>query len=371
MTATAVRTPPRDAPQGAALARHAAVRRAMFYPKSDLAVDDALLRALARPADPADGRALARRALAATLELAEEAVEVVPLAQQGTFHHVFAGGAHGAAAWVVRLNRLPQVADLQLHVDAIASAALTAAGLAHARVRCVDCSRTLVATDFEVLERVPGESLSAFDADDARIAPHLTALAQALRAAHAIRGSGYGFIDIAGRAARGDTALTGLHARWSGYLATRLPEHLRVLASHGVMSATQADAAAARFAAARSALDAAPACLLHGDPGNHNALAGPDGTVTLVDWEDALLGDPLYDLAFWATFHPERRWDAFFAAYFGAPWQPTAAFWLYFLRVAIAKTVHRLRFGYVDRPGRPPAAARIQRGLAALAAARA
>jgi hypothetical protein len=43
---------------------------------------------------------------------------------------------------------------------------------------------------------------------------------------------------------------------------------------------------------------------------------------------------------------------------------------LYFLRVALAKTVVRHNLGLRDRPGRPPASLRIQRGLQGVAEAR-
>jgi thiamine kinase-like enzyme len=91
----------------------------------------------------------------------------------------------------------------------------------------------------------------------------------------------------------------------------------------------------------------------------------------LIDWEDACIGDPMLDLANWATFHPERRWPVFFeAASEQGPYaqrsEMRALFWLYYLRVALAKTVHRIRFGVTDKPGRPPASMRIQRALKGL-----
>jgi hypothetical protein len=84
------------------------------------------------------------------------------------------------------------------------------------------------------------------------------------------------------------------------------------------------------------------------------------------------VGDPLFDLAGCALFHPERRWPALFGGYFGRPDLPAdrhGAFWRYALRLALARTVMRLRFGVADLPGRAPAAARIARALQALEAA--
>jgi Ser/Thr protein kinase RdoA (MazF antagonist) len=109
--------------------------------------------------------------------------------------------------------------------------------------------------------------------------------------------------------------------------------------------------------------------LLHGDLGSHNVLTDGDRLLGLIDWEDALSGDPVYDLAFWATFHLPERHAAFLAGYRELRPLPDdfpVRFWLYFVRILLAKAVHRRRFGYPDRPDRPTAAHRIRDALANL-----
>lgn len=348
------------------LAAHVLARRAIFYPKSDLPVPDARLRGLAAPATTVleEGRIHARTALARSLRVEPAQLAVEPLAQQGTFHLVFRGGTVSEPGrWVVRLNRLPgELVDWQLRADAAVSHALAQAAVAHARVLAVDCTRDAVPTDFEVLEHLPGTSLSVHDADDAAIAPWLAALARLLRHVHAIPGSGAGFLDVSHPA----QSLRGVHGRWDQYIDVRRADHVSALQAAGVVDAREASTITGVFDHAREALAAVAPRLLHGDPGNHNVIVREGGEPVLVDWEDALLGDPLFDVAFWATFHPERRWPAFLDAYFAPGWRPTWRFWLYFLRISMSKTVHRLRFGYTDKPGRPPAAARIQRALRGL-----
>ena len=368
MTALAPEIEPSVAPPLDPAARHAGLRRSVFYPKADLAIPDAVLRALAAPDAEAvlTDAAHARGSLARVLGCDAAAVRVEPLSQQGTFHHVFAGGLRDEPArYVVRVNRLAaQFVDCQLLADPLVATALASRGIRCARVIAVDVSRRHVPTDVEVLERLAGRSLAEYDHDDAALAPHLAQLAMLLRQVHGIEGAGHGFIDV------GSPGLTGIHASWDDYLFTQLAAHLAAVEAAGLVTATEVASARDAFDAARPDLAAVPPRLLHGDPGNHNVVVDKDGVV-LLDWEDALLGDPLFDIAFWATFHPERRWAGFFEAYFGAGWQPTRRFWLYFLRIALSKTVHRLRFGYVDKPGRPPAAARIQRALRGLAEAKA
>ena len=351
-------SPARDA----ALARHVDARRGVFYPKADAAVPDAILRSLATRADDPMAAAHARAALGEVVG-AQAAAELplMPAPVGGTFHRVLVAGTPGAPRHVVRLNRLPDAfVDWQMHAEAIAAATLARHALAHARVELVDCTRERVPTDVQVQEFVEGDALSARDADDNAMAPALALLAATLRRVHAIRGNRFGFVDVSAPA-----ETRGVHESWWAYLVTRLDAHVSGLRDAGLVSAQEAERIASLFDAPSPALEAVQPRLLHGDPGNHNVLLR-EGQVVLVDWEDALLGDPLFDLAFWATFHPERRWPGFFEAYFGAPWRPNAAFWLYFLRIALSKTWHRLRFGYRDVPGRPPASLRIQRALQGL-----
>lgn len=347
------------------LAANALARREVFYPKADLPVPDAVLRSLARPdaAALAENGRHARTRLAALLKADDAQVEVRPLEQQGTFHHVFEGGRAGKALdKLVRVNRLAgYFVDYPLAAGAHVQAVLGHHGIPCARVFEYDFSRRHVPTDIEVLERIEGMSLSAFDDDDAATAPHLASLAGLLRKVHAIPGEGAGFVD-ASVASR----LAGVHTGWDQYVFTQLSPHLAALEAARVMTASEASAALGAFERARPGLARVEPRLLHGDPGSHNVIVREGAEPVLVDWEDALLGDPLFDVAFWATFHPERRWPAFFEAYFARGWKPTARFWLYFLRVSISKTVHRLRFGYADAPGRPPAQARIQRALRGL-----
>ena len=153
----------------------------------------------------------------------------------------------------------------------------------------------------------------------------------------------------------------------------RLDDHIRCCADIGAISSEEAGQVRDTFAFGLNRVSEFTPALLHGDPGSHNVFVSERAEVTcLIDWEDALVGDPLFDVAFWATFHPERRWDAYFAGYTSDPRETgddSVRFWIYFLRVALMKTVLRHRLGYEDLPGRSPGAGRIQRALRGLGTA--
>jgi aminoglycoside phosphotransferase (APT) family kinase protein len=220
----------------------------------------------------------------------------------------------------------------------------------------------------QVVDLVEGESLDTRDADEQATLRGLRTAATLLARVHAIRGQGAGPLSLERLR---NNEIAGLHASWPAFVRLRLDDHLRQCEAMGAMSAEDAERAHAAFNG--PLLDRAPGgALLHGDPGSHNFIFRGEFLAAMIDWEDAIVGDPVFELASMCTFHPQRRHNAILEGYGTALVRGSAQarrFWLYFLRIALAKTVHRHRFGYVDAPGRMPAAARIQLALGGFEAA--
>jgi hygromycin-B 4-O-kinase len=280
-----------------------------------------------------------------------------PLARaprQGTFHRLYDAGES-----IVRVAATPAMTPLM---------ALECGLMGEVRARGLPvpaCEfREVRGRGVHRVERVPGQSLETLDDDETRVTEGLGWAAQFLARLHRVRGTGYGPLSAAKL-----PQLAGIHAQWDEYLRVRLAEHVRQCEAIGAIDAAEGSEIHARFAAMAADLRAPPSALLHGDPGPHNFIVDARGLRGVIDWEDALLGDPLFDLASLATFQPERRHAAIVSAYGVELARGSAArqrFWLYFLRIALAKTVHRHRFGYTDRPGRAPAARRIALALGRL-----
>lgn len=350
------------------IAGHRSLRRATFYPKTDAPLPDELLRSLRNARPPEDLRPIEEVCF---VHVGKRPIRVVPLAHQGTFHQLFRAEMPDGTNWIVRTNLLSSIThDLDLHVDAWAYRVLSERGLPSLRVLDVDTSRERVDFDYEILEEASGESLRVFDEDDSLILPRLADLGRFLAKVHAIPTNGFGWIDpgplLDDRAANP----SGLFASWGDYLGLRLDEHVGICVEHAIITADVGVEISSRLA---QHPDVAQPALLHGDLGNHNVFHDQTrGISAVIDWEDCLSGDPVFDLAFWATFHPERRWGTLLSAYWSVsgraqPVDFERRFWLYYLRISLSKTVHRLRFSYQDRPGRPPASSRILRALQALA----
>jgi aminoglycoside phosphotransferase (APT) family kinase protein len=342
-------------------------RRALFYPKADLLwIEEAA-------AVPADARG--RLALAADVcrtVFGEAPTDVRPLAQQGTFHLLYRAALADGRAVVVRLNAVgDRQRDYALHLDGWAAEMLRRRGLPALHVYHVDVTRSVWPVDVQILEEAPGRPLTVHDDDDQRLRPLLTDLGRFIARVHEIGLEGFGLLGIrlpaSGPAAGGRPC--GLWSSWRDYLRTNLAGHLRACQDMGAVSGAEVQRVEAVFAAGETMFRGVPPVLLHGDLGNHNVFADDGGVRVLIDWEDCLAGDPVFDIAFWGTFHPEPRREAFLAGYREVRSLPAdfeTRYWLYFLRVALAKTVLRHRLRVPDRPGRPPASRRIQLALARL-----
>ncbi|HWC90601.1 MAG TPA: phosphotransferase, partial [Pirellulales bacterium] len=196
-------------------------------------------------------------------------------------------------------------------------------------------------------------------------------LGRLLARLHTIGTRGFGLLDAPPPADPAHSEPRGRWISWTDYLQTNFARHVHRSSDLGAIDAAETQRIHDAFAAAVAQLGNIRPVLLHGDLGSHNVFTDGSTITALVDWEDCLSGDAVFDLACWATFHPRRRHRALLSGYRAVGELPAdfeLRFWLYFLRVALAKTVLRDRFGLRDRPGRSPASGRIRLALERLEA---
>lgn len=331
-----------------------------FYLKADVDLRDSVLRGLASlPRQISNAQA--KEAL---IYSGFEVARVEPLDSTGTFHELFDCEVVSGRRFVLKANRISAVrVDTSFLSEAAISRVLAAADIAHARTAEADCSRQAVPFDFLLMDRVVGISLRTIDSDEAAVVDTIPLLARYLKRLHCLEGREWGPLEHTGALSDG---LVSTLSTWSEYLTTRLDEHLSIVKGADLVSAAELDEVQSVLRASSTYTYASSSRLLHGDCGPQNVLVDDSGRLVMIDWEDALLGDPLFDVAMWATFQPERRWRTFFDEYYGPAWQPDALFWAYFLRISLSKSVVRIRFNYQNVSGRAPASLRIQRALTGL-----
>ncbi len=338
----------------------------MFLRKADIDVADDVLKGLARR-NPGD--AIARTPIVANIiaSVFARPADVAPLPAQGTFHLVHRARLRSGRTLIVR-SSLPDIfpSDDRLLIEQTVFPLLVSLGLHVPAIHLTSVGdRDRAPFDFVIMDEAPGQGLqfmSESEQDDPAI---WRMLGTVVRRLHTVHGEGAGPL-LPLRGERG-AALRATGVNWRDYVLGHSEAHVARCLRSGLLAEAEAQEISRHLADLPWDRET-PSALLHGDLGTHNVFVKDKQVLTLVDWEDALLGDPVFDVAMWATFNPARRHGPFFDGY-GAPVYAKhfrLMLSAYFLRITLAKAVVRQRFGYGDVPGRPTMRERIMNGVGAV-----
>jgi aminoglycoside phosphotransferase (APT) family kinase protein len=259
--------------------------------------------------------------------------------------------------YVARFNIHPTVSAQSLHLEQWVNNEAIARGFPTPRIVHVDTSRVHSPYPFQLIEWSDGLSLRS--APEENVRHILGQLARELAKLHDKPiGDRYGRVGL------------GTLPDWSLFWTYNMDSDAEYCLGHDLIIDNQFDQiyAIGDTGARDWEVDGGPR-LLHGDLSYDNVLwdFSSNNLKSVIDWEDAVLGDPIFELAGLATFHPVERHSFFLDAYYEGRQRPAEfhlRFWTYYLRIALAKAVHRHRFGYKTemRPGYQDPNARI--GLA-------
>lgn len=312
--------------------------------------------------------------LAAVKQVAAKVIGRPPLTIEPL---VIAGASHShyRARWdngpnaILRFNPHKGPRDFALLLDPWAMDLLREAGLPALQVLDVDLSRCLCPWDYEVLEEAPGQSLREMDHDETLLTPYLVDLGRLVARLHQTPAEGFGLLALDSLSPQADVPVQGMWSNWQDYLNQNLDDHLRLCLSMEAINLGESHAIHCLFTARNPRWAYCTPRLLHGDLENHK-LFGQNGQITaLIDWENCLAGDPLFEIAHWAAHHPRDRHAPFFQGYqsvepFPADFEDR--FWLYFLRIALARTAQRHRSRGRDLATQAPTPGPIQMALGRL-----
>lgn len=198
---------------------------------------------------------------------------------------------------------------------------------------------------YHLMRRARGVSVADLSIELKRVA--WSDLAGQLRKLHEMRGDGAGLVI-------GVDPLKGAWEKWTDYLWSNCTQNLEYAVAHDLLAAGQFTEFSSRFIT-WSQMNEVPLSFLHGDLNDHNLFADPQtGHLTdIIDWEDALLADPIFELASWACFtsHPESEWEGFFSAYYKDEERPVDfwhRFYIYFLRISLSRLVQLHKYGFAQ-----------------------
>lgn len=343
-------------------------RRQIFYPKTDGDFDLNEVRRRKEEIAKAD---FERGSLPVILR--ENSVSDLQPVPGGTFHALFKFHTP-SRNFILKVATEPM--DYAFNIEEWMFAKLRTLGLPGLDVPAYSVIPAAVYPfPFLIVEEAKGKPLNSLEDPQSQALPEplLFEIGRTFAQIHQIEAEGGGLINVRSLGPPNPASLyltpRGLHSDWRSYIRTRLSEHIQTCVQIGAMDSSEARTTEAHFSKASALLSDAPLRLLHGDPGHHNVFSDGRKITAIIDWEDALAGDPIFDIAYWGTFVRDEMRARFLEGYVTIEKLPSDfedRYWLYYLRIALSKTVHRHRFGTKDRSGRP-ASQRIQKALSNLA----
>lgn len=261
--------------------------------------------------------------------------------ERSSYRRVF-GIQSDRKRYVIRINPYPHYCDGSLLVDALARSVLGTRGYVCTTSIVTDITRDEFEIDFDISERIDGELL--YDISHDSQSKSFVHLGRALRRLHDIDADGYGLVSIVELSR---DSLQGLHRSWRSFLELSLAQELQILEQRVGRKIWSIDKRT-MFHLIDSVQYTKRGSVLHGDIANHNAIDYTDGC-SLIDWEDLIIGDPLYDLAYYASgAYGNDHWlSALLEGYRNLSIDDVFSnrdFWVYYGRIVLSKTIQRILF---------------------------
>lgn len=236
------------------------------------------------------------------------------------------------------------VANGYFSVESLISKQLKELGLPAYGTYAIHDSESIDDFAFQVIEQLPGFTLQTWlnehPEDEEKL---LMAAGKMLSRIHKIPTKGFGPFDNE-KAKNGD--LVGIHPTLVDSARASLENNLEALVNFEVLTQHQSDAINEMFSSNNPFLNCENPVLVHNDFADWNMLTDGNDVTGLIDWDESISADPIFDIACWSTFFDPNRLEKFLEGYrseVGEIKDFKEKFELYRLRYTISKMTLRLR----------------------------
>lgn len=171
-----------------------------------------------------------------------------------------------------------------------------------------------------------------------------------LRKIHNIHIDGFGFINTDLLADTGE--IKGIDKSYSDYFHKRLDDHIGYLRHTELLSISECDEIMRQFKRHSPRFNLPHGVLVHRDMALWNVLGTPDKVTAVIDWDDAVSGDPADDLGILRCFYDEEFMTSVTRGYCGDAVLSddfNCRIWIHNLRNMLWKTKIRHSLGYFDK----------------------
>lgn len=342
-------------------------RRKIFYLKTDIGIPDNVLRSL--PDVKKTIRCINEESIGAICKQVFNEIPLcsIPLYDSGTFHLLYRIMLPRGLSCVLRINILgPIRRGFHFYIDEWVMETLKQHDLPSLQIYFIDLSRKLCPFDYEIMGEAQGKPLNVAEKGQDSDNRLISEVGKTVAKLHTIETEFFGPLDV--KHAMEKTKGKGLFNSWRDYIFLNLDKHIKICRDIGAITSYESRRTETIFERVHPLVEDFTPSLLHGDLGNPNIFHNGKHVTAIVDWEDCLSGDAVFDIAFWGTFSANDTYEKrklFIKGYTSIRQLPEdfeVRYWLYYLRTALSKTVHRYRFKYPDPPN-TLLSQRIQKGL--------
>lgn len=254
--------------------------------------------------------------------------------------------------YFIRLENGPE-ADEYMEVEAEIVDQVRRQGVPTPKIFRVDSSRTHYPFAYQIMERLTYKDLNRLDKQgqlDTQLIMYQ--LGEYIAQWQNITPEGFGPFAI--DTLRNTGILRGLHRNYAEYYLLNLDKHLDFLLSRKFLKPTMIADIKHAVSNRAALLEIGQGCLVHKDIALWNLLGDESHIRSVIDWDDAVCGDPTDDLSLMGCYNNGRQMEALIAGYESRKELPSdfeTRLWLHLLRNMLFKAVIRVGAGYFDRDG--------------------
>ena len=230
------------------------------------------------------------------------------------------------------------------HVESLVADTVRSAGLPSYETIAIHDMTDLDDLSFHVIQKLPDPAvktwLNSHPEDEDNI---VFQVGKTMAAMHKITVDGFG--PFSNELAKHGT-LKGLHDTFVTAQLAGLDFNLDVLVKANAITAEQATKIKGLFTADNPLLQIDQAVLVHNDFADWNQLTDGKTITGIIDFDEAVGGDPISDIACWSTFFNPSRLEHFLEGYWNNRDKPAdyeAKFELFRLRYTVSKMTLRIR----------------------------
>lgn len=217
-------------------------------------------------------------------------------------------------------------------------------------IEYIDVSRDYFPFDFIIMKEATGKLLHDRKLSKKKEREIFSNLGVIIAKIHSLTTTNYGPFSM------GKMTVTekgvGLHTQWSKFFTLNLNSHIDTCLKYDAITLSEKKQIEKIFTDNTNLLTNIIPGIIHNDLSARNMFVDKNNMTVLVDWEDAISGDPIYDIASFGTFcyRPEQRsrTEYFLEGYKKVRKLPEdfkKRYWLYYLRISLLKAALLARQG--------------------------